>query len=232
MNKIESQLHPGEKELLKRTLAAFDAPKILEIGTYKGGGSTLTFLQVLKNKGRGKLFGVEAAESVFKEMKANISSVVPDYAELFEPIHGYSQVVIPSLLRRINRFDLAFLDGGNNPREQIEEFALLKDAIPVGGFIFSHDANLRKGRWLVPYLMELDNWRTVVHHESEEGMLEAEKLHDHPSAESQSKAQARLRRLMMSPIEVATRFFPSSFKGAVLKLLPCGVRRRIGEGRK
>lgn len=232
MPDIESQLHPAEKDILKKALASFDAPTILEVGTYKGGGSTLTFLQVLESLGRGKLVGIEADRSVFDEMKSNISSVYPSYFDFFEPIHGFSQAVIPSLLLRIKRFDLVFLDGGNNPREQIEEFELLKEAIPVGGYLFSHDANLRKGRWLVPYLLELDNWRTVIHQASEEGLLEAEKLATSPSPASIAKAEITLRRLMRSPIEVATRFFPSNFKGAVLKLLPWKIRRRIGEGRK
>ena len=37
---------------------------------------------------------------------------------------------------------------------------------------------------------------------------------------------------MLSPVELATLLFPSSFKGFVLKLLPLKLRRRIGEGRK
>lgn len=232
MSDIESQLHPAEKDILRRTLASFDATTILEIGTYKGGGSTLTFLHFLADLGRGKLYGIEADRSVFDEMRSNILSVGPGYFDFFEPICGFSQKIIPPLLPSVKKLDLVFLDGGNNPREQIEEFELLKDAIPVGGYLFSHDANLRKGRWLVPYLLELDNWRTVIHQASEEGMLEAEKQAADPSPASLARAESALRHRMRSPIEVATRFFPSSFKGAVLKFLPWKIRRRIGEGRK
>jgi hypothetical protein len=165
-------------------------------------------------------------------MKANIASVDLEFFDFFEPIGGFSQRVIPDLLLRFPRFDLVFLDGGNNPREQIDEFELLKNAIPVGGYLFSHDANLRKGRWLVPYISELDNWRVTIHQASEEGLLEAEKISETPSAASLQRARSMLRRRMLSPVEIATLLFPSSFKGFLLKLLPFKIRRRIGEGRK
>lgn len=207
-------------------------PTVLEIGTYKGGGSTLTFLEALKRKSSGRLIGIEADPHVFAEMKANITSVDPGYFAFFEPISGFSQRVIPGLLTKYPRFDLTFLDGGNNPREQIEEFELLKDAIPVGGFLFSHDANLRKGHWLVPYLTALDNWRVTIHQASEEGLLEAEKIGVSPSPASLRRAGKVLRHRKLSPVELATLLFPSSFKGFVLKLLPLKIRRLIGEGRK
>lgn len=169
---------------------------------------------------------------MFAEMKANIASVDPGYFAFFEPITGFSQQVIPSLLTRYSRFDLAFLDGGNNPREQIEEFELLKDTIPVGGFLFSHDANLRKGYWFVPYISQLDNWRVTIHHASEEGLLEAEKIGPEPSPASLKRARNTLRMKRLSPVELATLLFPSNFKGFVLQLLPLKLRRRIGEGRR
>jgi hypothetical protein len=37
---------------------------------------------------------------------------------------------------------------------------------------------------------------------------------------------------MRTPVEVATQFFPSSFKGAILSLIPYKLRRRLGEGRR
>jgi hypothetical protein len=211
MISIESQLHPTEKAILSGNVRAIPNPTILEIGTFKGGGSTLAFLEALKRKGAGKLIGIEADPDVFVEMKTNIASVDPEYFAFFEPISGFSQRVIPGLLTK---------------------YQLLKDAIPVGGYVFSHDANLRKGHWFVPYISQLDNWKVTLHQVSEEGLLEAEKLGDSPSTASLRRAQGMLRRKMLSPVELATLFFPSSFKGFVLKLLPLKIRRRIGEGRK
>jgi predicted O-methyltransferase YrrM len=232
MNTIESQLHPVERRILSRRVKTLSDAVILEVGTYKGGGSTLTFLEALKRNSSGKLIGIEADPDVFAQMKANIASVDRRLFDFFEPISGFSQDVIPKLLTEYPHFDLAFLDGGNNPREQIEEFELLKDAIPVGGFLFSHDANLRKGHWLVPYLSELDNWRVTIHQASEEGLLEAEKIRTNPSPASSQRARKILWGKMLSPVELSTLLFPSSFKGFVLKLLPLKIRRRIGEGRK
>ena len=87
--------------------------------------------------------------------------------------------------------DFAFLDGGNRPGEQIDEFRLLDPVIPVGGQIMAHDAKLRKGKWFVPYFSLLDHWKTTLHDSSEVGLLSAVKVAAKPSSESKNKAEAR-----------------------------------------
>ncbi len=105
-------------------------------------------------------------------MIANISLIGERSLSHFTPLFGYSDVIIPNLLSNKSRnVDVVFLDGGDNPQEQITEFQMLADAVPIGGVLFSHDAKLRKGKWLVPYLGELDNWDCVLHDVSEEGII-------------------------------------------------------------
>ena len=90
MTNIESQLHTVEKQIIGRRVDAMSDSTILEIGTYKGGGSTLAFLEALKRKNSGRLIRVEADPDVFAEIKANIASVEPGYFAFFEPISGFS----------------------------------------------------------------------------------------------------------------------------------------------
>jgi len=226
------QLCAAEREILMRAVAQFRHPTILEVGTYKGGGSTITFLEELLRSGGGTLYGIESDAANFVEMQDNIRGANIKFLNFFKPLHGFSQQVIPQLLDEASCFDLVFLDGGNNPREQIEEFELVKDIIPIGGYLLSHDANLRKGRWLVPFLTELDNWRTTIHQVSEEGLLQAEKLALSPSRESARRAARKLRRLKYSPVEFATTLFPSQFKGVFLRCLPYNWTRKLAEGRR
>ena len=56
--------------------------------------------------------------------------------------------------------------------------------IPVGGQLMSHDAKVRKGRWLVPYISRLDNWESQLHDVSEYGLFYAKKIAAQPSSAS------------------------------------------------
>jgi predicted O-methyltransferase YrrM len=229
---IESQLNAQEKEILRKATSELHAPVIIEIGTFKGGGSTLTFLEELYLKQSGRLYGIEASSDIFTEMKFNIMSVNPGYMDFFEPICGFSQNVLPNLLHKLGgKIDLAFLDGGNNPLEQIVEFQIIASAIPLGCKIFAHDANLRKGKWFRPYIQLLDNWDVQVHQVSEEGLLEAKKMRAEPSARSQKEADRFLFSKKFSPMETVGRILPSKLNKLLLNLLPVRLRRRIGEGR-
>ena len=159
----------------------------------------------------------------------------PEASARFSPLFGFSQNVIPEWLAGQPRdlaVDLAFLDGGNRPMEQIEEFQLLDPRIPVGGRLLAHDAKLRKGKWLVPYLAQLDNWKSEVRDVSTEGLLEAEKIAAHPSTDSLRRARSTLFRLRCDPAEVAAAVLPSSVCGFVLGLLPRGLSKRLSDGRK
>jgi hypothetical protein len=126
--------------------------------------------------------------------------------------------------------DFAFLDGGNNPMEQIEEFQLLDPHIPAGGQLMAHDALVRKGKWLVPYLARLDNWRMELVEGSETGLLYAHKIAAQPSPASHRAARARLFRMRCNPVEVAAAILPSWICGWVLSLLPGRLSRRLSDG--
>jgi hypothetical protein len=128
--------------------------------------------------------------------------------------------------------DFAFLDGGNNPREQIDEFRLLDPLIPVGGQLMAHDAKARKGRWLVPFISRLDNWETRLHDVSYEGLFYAKKIAPAPSASSTRTAKFHLFMQECNPIEVAATMLPSRVCGFFLGLLPRRFSIRLSDGRK
>jgi len=233
---IAGQLNTAERQLL--TDAILNAPRkpevLIEVGTWLGGGSTLHILRALHRNGVGHLWGVEAARSTYDRMLANIRSAAPEACDRFTPIFGFSQDVIPRWIDERGehlQVDFVFLDGGNNPREQIDEFRLLDRFVPVGGQLMAHDAKLRKGKWLVPYLRALDHWDTQLHDVSTEGLFAAVKVADSPSAASLSNARGLLRKLQLNPAEIAASYLPSSVCGFFLKLLPQGVSRRLSDGR-
>mgnify|MGYP000364079535 CR=1 FL=1 len=233
---ISGQLNPEERRIL--TSAILDSGKkpqvVLEVGTWLGGGSTFHILRALQQNGEGHLWGVEADRSIYERMIENIRAAAPEAAHRFTPLFGFSQQVIPRWLAEQGAdqtIDVVFLDGGDNPMEQITEFQLLADRIPVGGRLLAHDAKLRKGKWLLPYLPLLDNWKVELHDVSTEGLLSAAKVREKPSRESARAAAEKLRALRLQPVELAGRFLPKGVCEALLKIMPDKLRKRVSQGR-
>lgn len=233
---IEGQLNAAERRLLTEAMtgAATKPEVVIEVGTWLGGGSTLHILRALEKNGTGHLWGVEADRSIYEAMLANIRAAVPEASARFTPIFGFSDDIIPQWLKEQGRglkVDFAFLDGGNNPQEQITEFELLDPHIPVGGQLMAHDAKLRKGKWLLPYLRLLDHWKVQLHDVSTEGLLAAVKVAAEPSPASRKAARSALFKLKCNPAEIAAQVLPASVCGFLLRLLPRGFSQRLSDGR-
>jgi hypothetical protein len=180
------------------------------------------------------LWGIEADRSIYDRMLSNIRAAVPDASHRFTPMFGFSQDVLREWLRDKEpefHVDFAFLDGGNNPMEQIDEFRRLDPYIPVGGQLMAHDAKLRKGRWLVPYVSRLDHWESQLHDVSKEGLFYARKVALRPSAASARTARACLFRLQCNPAEIAANILPAGVCGLALKIIPRSLSRRLSDGR-
>ena len=234
---IPGQLSPVERRLLTEAIAL--APKkpetVIEVGTWLGGGSTLHMLRALEKNGTGHLWGIEADRSIYELMLANIRAGVPEAAKRFTPLFGFSQDVLAQWKKEQGpgaTVDFVFLDGGNNPREQINEFRLLDPLIPVGGQLMAHDAKARKGKWLVPFLSRLDNWETRLHDVSDVGLLHAKKIAPAPSVSSWRTARVHLFMQECNPIEVAATMLPSPVCAFFLKLLPRRLSNRLSGGEK
>jgi len=232
---IEGQLNAEERGFIVN--AVLNAPVkprvVIEVGTWLGGGSTLHILRALEQNQTGHLFGIEADASIYERMIGNIRKAAPEAVKRFTPIFGFSNEAIPKLLAEQPRdlaIDFVFLDGGNNPMEQIIEFRLLAEHIPVGGQLLGHDARMRKGKFLVPYLQLLDNWEMHVHDFSELGLFCARKLRPSPSPANLKLAEQKLRRLRLEPKEVASAVLPSWLCGIVLKCLPRRLSRSLSDG--
>jgi len=231
---MEGQLNVQERSIITGWVETLQPEITLEVGTWLGGGSTLHILKALDSNGRGHLWGVEASKIIYDRMIANISSAGADLIGRFTPIFGFSQNVIPQFLAGLEdeiQITFVFLDGGDNPMEQVEEFQLLRDSIPVGGIILSHDAKLRKGKWFVPYATAHDNWECILHDISAEGMLEARKIAPYPSEKSRINYTKLLKKMRMEPIEFLGRILPSSIIRMLLKIIPKSLVLKFTQGR-
>lgn len=228
------QLSDQERQMLVQATLDHKPGVVLEVGTWLGGGSTIHILNALEKNGRGHLWGIESVRSIYEKMMENIRQYAPQAWPRFTPLFGRSDEVIPPWLEEQaagGRFqiDLAFLDGGDNPLEQILEFKMIDPFMPVGSLLFAHDAKRRKAKWLVPYLRATGHWDIQIHDSSSVGMLSAVKKAAQPGAESLRQAEADLARRKWEPVEVIGRFLPSALCAAILRFTPQGVRRRLGQ---
>jgi predicted O-methyltransferase YrrM len=233
---IEGQLSAEERALITSTiLNAPVKPKIaVEVGTWLGGGSTLHILRALQKNGEGHLWGVEASKDIYEKMIASIRAGAPAAADRFTPLLGFSTEVLPRWLKELPaaEIDFIFLDGGDNPYEQIEEFKLLESRIKVDGFLMSHDAKGRKGKWLVPYVSLLDNWDAKVFDISREGVFRARKIKAQPSEASSRAAERKLALMRLEFIELVARFVPSKICGLILRVMPKRLSRKLTIGQE
>jgi predicted O-methyltransferase YrrM len=233
---IEGQLNAAERELLlKGIIEAARPPKVaLEVGTWLGGGSTLHILRAFEANGQGHLWGIEANRAIYDRMLANLRAGAPGSVPRFTPLFGFSQDVIPEWLAQQSpgfEIDFVFLDGGNNPGEQITEFQLLDPHMPVGAQLMAHDAKFRKGKWLVPYLTRLDHWRMEVHDISREGLLYARKIAREPSPASLKAARRLLFKARLELAELAAAILPARVCGFILGCLPRNAATRLSDGK-
>jgi predicted O-methyltransferase YrrM len=232
---IEGQLNETERRLITEAVTgAAKKPLVaIEVGTWLGGGSTLHILRALEQNGTGHLWGIEVDRSIYERMLANIRAAAPAEAKRFTPLFGFSQEILKRWKSEQPAgmiVDFVFLDGGNNPREQIEEFELLDPLIPVGGQLMSHDAKMRKGRWLVPFITRLDNWESKLHDVSENGLFYARKIAAQPSAASRRTARRHLFRQQCQPVEIAASYLPAPVCRFALRLLPGKFSRHLSDG--
>lgn len=227
---IEGQLSPEERAFISKAIleAPLKPQVVLEVGTWLGGGSTLHILRALQKNGVGHLWGVEAEKGIYERMIANIRSAVPEAADRFTPLLGLSTLVLPEWLRTLkDKIDVVFLDGGGNPVEQIQEFKLLAPHIKIGGVLMSHDAHTRKGKWFVPYISLLDNWKVEVHDFTFAGLLHARKMAAEPSPSSLAAAERKLKSLRLEPKELVARFLPHQVCGWILAAMPQQLKRKL-----
>lgn len=233
MSNMDGQLNELERKKIEQIILENKPQFCIEVGTWYGGGSTKTILTALKKNNTGFLFGIEYDKSIYKKMVENISSYFPDISNYFKPYFGRSTEAIIQILEenQLDKIDFVFLDGGNNPNEQIQEFKLLDRLIPIGGFIIAHDVKVRKGKYLKRYLKHLSNYSMEIL-DTETGLLISKKLSLKPRPINKLKANLFLTFQRANPIELFASILTTSVKTKLLKILPLSLRYRITNGRK
>lgn len=161
---MEGQLTDQERQFLYDVVCK-EKPKVaLEIGTWKGGGSTFFISEALKTYS-GVLYTCEIDVGNFRQavelyrdnpiVKLNLCRGV----DLIEKLIGSN--TIP---------DLAFFDGSEIADENLRDFKMLEPHLKIGAAFLAHDWELglridgafsTKNTTLRPYIESSPNWQII-----------------------------------------------------------------------
>lgn len=161
---MEGQLYPEERKFLHDAVLEAKADHILEVGTWKGGGSTWQIAEAIKKLGRGHLYTCETNDKFFAEA----SEIYVSHRR----VHLYHEESTSLIRRLINSIDFGFVffDGPNDPDHSFGDFKLLEPSLKSGAYFCMHDWDIctrpcgtvaKKAERLRPHLESLETWEIL-----------------------------------------------------------------------
>ncbi len=108
---MRGQLWFAERRLMYRTIRERRPQACYEIGTWKGGGSTLFIAQALHDNRLGRLHTIETNPEFFEECRHNYERLLPELLPYVAFHFGNYEEVYAKLLRETGPVDFLFLDG-------------------------------------------------------------------------------------------------------------------------
>lgn len=166
---MEGQMTAHERTFLNK--AVYERLKnetngiVLEVGTWKGGGSTLQISTALNSINNGHILHTcETDVALYTQAVESYSNHVLGKHIVFH--NKPSTVVIGQLISENKIPKFVFFDGPEDSRTNLDDFIKLDAHLPSGTQFCMHDWDLdglisTKARLLRPYLEKSENWRQI-----------------------------------------------------------------------
>jgi predicted O-methyltransferase YrrM len=156
---VEGQMLPLERRQLHWTVIDRQPRLALEVGTWKGGGSTLQIVTALVANGGGHLHTCEP-DKAFHEQACSVfrGGLLERYVTLHNKPSGE---VIRELLAAGQVPDFLFFDGPEDPQVALDDINALSPYLPAGTTLMMHDwlsPESVKQRLIKPYLANSEEW--------------------------------------------------------------------------
>lgn len=177
--KLEGQLMPAERAVLYEEIRKNAPALVLEIGTWKGGGSTYQITSALAANGSGHLHTCEINQEFH-----NLAKQIYHNTDLNKYVTLHlkpSTQLIKELIDANTIPNFLFFDGPDIPRLSLSDFQLLESHLPAGAIFSMHDweHDLASKQILIkPYLERSSRWDIyrVLHWPDSVGLVFARKL--------------------------------------------------------
>lgn len=168
---MEGQLNEEDRALLYHSVLERKPDNIFEVGTFKGGGSTLQLARGLKENGKGLLFTCEIDPERYRQA---VDGFFAEYLDLCPRINfclGPALEMFPPILQFEGKADMVFMDGCDDGQTNLNEFLMFEPWMRPGSIFLMHDWGCLKASMVRPYL-------------EKNPAFEILKVHDYVSVES------------------------------------------------
>jgi predicted O-methyltransferase YrrM len=156
----QGQMMPVERMAMYNAVLSEKPKRMLEIGTWKGGGSTYILACAAYEIG-STLYTIEADkglyEAALKLYDERMNILIPHVKFNL----GYSQDVIPELLKD-GDFNFVLFDGKEDPEQTVAEYDLLNKHMGLGSVIACHDWKTSKMAKLKEVIANDNTWYPMV----------------------------------------------------------------------
>lgn len=135
---MEGQMWPEERSLLQQIVQQLRPAVALEIGTWKGGGSTFQIATALLNNNYGTLHTCEPDYELYKiAQNTYVSELQNKYPVIL--YNNYSHHLINHLLENNLIPDFVLMDGPEDPNVSINDLKTLENHMKEGSIVSFHD---------------------------------------------------------------------------------------------
>jgi len=134
---MEGQLWPVERQTLKNLVTKNKPGIVLEIGTWKGGGSTYQIATALHDLKKGHLYTCEPDKHLF-----NTANTLYSGYQRHLPVtcmNCPSNEAIEQLLGKGKIPDFVFMDGPEDPDVCLDDLQVLEQQMKAGSMVVFHD---------------------------------------------------------------------------------------------
>jgi predicted O-methyltransferase YrrM len=159
--KGDGQMMVKERQAMYDTIVKYKPKRLLEIGTWKGGGSTYIISSAASKCG-GILDTIETdIENYSYAVKLYCGELV--YLQPFVKFnHGQSQDIIPRLLWERKAYDFLFLDGAEDQDQTVKEYNMMNEHLALGSILACHDWGTLKMARLKEIIGADKSWQNIV----------------------------------------------------------------------
>lgn len=155
---MNGQLTPSERDFLHKSILEYKPRIVLEVGTWKGGGSTWQITTALEKNGFGLLHTCETEKEFFDE--ANDIYKGNRFIKLW---NMHSNTLIMGMISRNQIPDFIFFDGPEDEETAFKDLLVLLPVLEIGALFSMHDFDPPsiKASNVRPYLENSPKWTLI-----------------------------------------------------------------------
>lgn len=151
------QMRDKERKAMYNSIIQHKCKNLLEIGTWKGGGSTYILASAALEI-NGNLHSIECNTEYLKDAMTLYQGDLK-YLSDYVTFHlGESQNILPYLIKKVN-FDFILFDGSNDAEQTLTEFnIIIQSNISI---IAVHDWKIDKAKLIKPLLEDVLKFKNI-----------------------------------------------------------------------